>query len=175
MQNSHRLGFTPTRLAVLRFIDEPGAFRSMPVRAQHFTVAVRALKAAGLVRENTDPAIRRVYVLTEDGVQALTEARLAETTFDPQRARDRAAAPARTVTLTDLIDPDNTVTVPLDQVAAAMRPWWGPALESAPGSIAVRADLEKADELQRALIAGDLVAAAEIAGEIGVGYDLNPA
>jgi hypothetical protein len=62
---------TPTRLSVLRFIADPDAHPSLPVRAQHYTVAVRALRAAGLVRESTET--RTALVLTATGVQALAD------------------------------------------------------------------------------------------------------
>lgn len=92
-----------------------------------------------------------------------------------QLAAEANKVSGRIVELTDLLD-GNTATVTADQAAATVRGWYDPAAVAAytaGDDIAERDLFNKADEFQAALLAGDQVAAADIAGEIAVGFDLH--
>jgi hypothetical protein len=68
-----------------------------------------------------------------------------------------ARRPIRRVTLTDHLEQYDPVTVPVEQVAATLRRW---------------GEHDVADEFQAALLAGDDEAAQELAGQMGVAYEV---
>ncbi|MGH3585359.1 MAG: hypothetical protein ACRDQ0_03460, partial [Pseudonocardia sp.] len=65
--------------------------------------------------------------------------------------------PIRTITLTDHMQQYDPVTVPIEQVSATLRRW---------------GDSDGADEFQAALTAGDHGDASELAGQLGVAYEV---
>jgi hypothetical protein len=71
--------------------------------------------------------------------------------------RQHAQRPIRKVTLTDHLEQYDPITVPVEQVAATLRRW---------GEHSV------VDEFQAALVAGDDEAAQDMAGQMGVAYEV---
>jgi hypothetical protein len=71
----------------------------------------------------------------------------------------------RAITLTDLHYTFKPVTVPVEQVGAALRPWtepWGARF------------VDVAEEFAAAVYAGDDEAAGELAGHLGIGWEDTP-
>ena len=128
---------------------------------------------SALSATRSDDRERRVFQIHENFLAARKEqraARLAVVVHDANRQPD-GPPPVSSVDLLDLMADAITMDVAPDTIAATIGGWYFNAShpdDGCPGCMAVRLTLDKADELQAAVLAGYRVTAVKIADQLGV-------